>query len=115
MKRQQFGPLREITMMSAEELERRLADERIVPLAVNEWDLLAGEFEEVARHHTMVAGNLLVVRTRAGLAAVERPTPDVRVVRLLGDAATAQSFVEHRMAQYERMWDGCGCRVDYYA
>jgi len=102
-------------MMSAEQLERRLVDERIVPLAVGEWAALTGAFEEVARHHTMVAGDLVVVRTRAGLAAVERPIPDERVVRLLGNEATARSFVEHRMAQYERMWDGCGCRVDYYA
>jgi hypothetical protein len=115
MKRQESQLLREVTMMSAEELERQLADEQIVPLAVGEWEALAGTFEEIARHHTMVAGDLVVVRTRAGLAAVERPTPDERVVRLLGDEATAQSFVEHRMAQYERMWDGCGCRVDYYA
>jgi hypothetical protein len=102
-------------MTSAEELERQLAEGRIVPLAAVEWEALAAVFDEVARHHTMVAGDLVVVRTRAGLAAVERPTPDERVVRLLGDDTAARSFVEDRLAQYERMWDGCGCKVDYYA
>jgi hypothetical protein len=29
-------------------------------------------------------------------------------------AVAAQQFVADRMAQYERMWDGCGCRVRYY-
>ena len=24
-------------------------------------------------------------------------------------------FVAERMDQYERMWDGCGCRIDYYS
>jgi hypothetical protein len=22
--------------------------------------------------------------------------------------------VQRRLEQYERMWDGCGCRIDYY-
>lgn len=100
--------------MSAEALEQRIADERIVPLTTAEWDAVAAWFEEVERHHTMIAGDLLVIRSGAGLAAVEQPTPDARVVRLLDDAATVRTFVAQRMAQYERMWDGCGCRVDYY-
>jgi hypothetical protein len=26
----------------------------------------------------------------------------------------AQEFVTDRLAVYEKMWDGCGCKVDYY-
>lgn len=101
--------------MSVEEIERRLATERIVPLPAAEWERVASAFEEVEHHHTMVAGDLLVIRTGSGLAAVEQPAPGERVVRFLGDGAVARRFVEERMAQYERMWDGCGCRVEYYA
>ncbi len=100
--------------MSVEELERRLRDQRIVRLARLEWEAVAGTVEEVERHNTVVAGNLLVIRTALGLSAVEQPTPSERVVRLLGDVTVARRFVDDRMAQYERMWDGCGCKVDYY-
>jgi len=48
------------------------------------------------------------------LAAVEQPRPDERVVRALGDAEAVRAFVHARMEKYERMWDGCGCRIDYY-
>jgi hypothetical protein len=101
--------------MRVDELERRLTAEHIVPLTAGEWAALADVLDEIERHHTMVAGDLLVVRTAAGLAAVERPTRDERVVRLLGEESAVSAFVAERMAQYERMWDGCGCRVDYYA
>jgi hypothetical protein len=101
--------------MDVDELERHLSAERIVPLTAGEWAALADALDEVERHHTMVAGDLLVIRTGPGLAAVERPTPDERVVRLLGEESAVRTFVAERMAQYERMWDGCGCRVDYYA
>jgi hypothetical protein len=101
--------------MTVGELERRLRDQRIVLLPRQDWDVLAGAVEEVERHHTMVAGDLLVIRTAHGLAAVEQPAPNERVVRLLGDAEAVRTFVNDRMALYERMWDGCGCKVDYYA
>jgi hypothetical protein len=36
------------------------------------------------------------------------------LVRRFADRAAAEAFIEARLATYERMWDGCGCRVDYY-
>jgi len=101
--------------MTVQELHRRLQSERIVPLSASEWAELAGGFDEVERHDTLVAGYLLIVRGTSGLAAVEQPSPDKRVVRLLSDDPEVRRFVEDRLEQYERMWDGCGCKVDYYA
>ena len=46
------------------------------------------------------------------LAGLELPQNRVRIV----DAReAARRFVEHRLGQYERIWDGCGCRIDYLA
>jgi hypothetical protein len=101
--------------MTMEELDRRLRSERIVPLSAADWAELAADFEEVERHDTLVAGHLLIVRGAAGLAAVEQPSPDARVGRRLADDKEAHRFVQGRLEQYERMWDGCGCKVDYYA
>ena len=28
-------------------------------------------------------------------------------------AGLTKAFIEHRLASYERMWDGCGCTIDY--
>lgn len=101
--------------MTKEELDRLLKSERIVLLSTADWAELAADFEELERHDTLVAGHLLIVRGPTGLAAVEQPSPEERVVRLLADDQDAQRFVQDRLEQYERMWDGCGCKVDYYA
>jgi hypothetical protein len=101
--------------MTVEELDRRLRSERIVPISASDWAELAGGLVELERHDTLVAGYLLIVRGTSGLAAVEQPSPDQRVVRLLSDDQEARRFVQDRLEQYERMWDGCGCKVDYYA
>jgi hypothetical protein len=100
--------------VTAADLEQRIARDGIVVLAVADWTAIASEFDEVERHDTMMAGPLVIIRLAHGLAAVEQPKPTERVVRHLSDAAAAGEFVEHRMAQYEKMWDGCGCRVRYY-
>jgi len=100
--------------MTVKQLCRRLEAERIVPLTAAAWAAIANEFEQIERHDTLVAGDLLIVRTDAGLAAVEEPSSAERVVRLLDSADAAKAFVQQRLELYERMWDGCGCKVDYF-
>ena len=101
--------------MKSEELARRLEAERVVSLTADAWAALADGVEEVERHSTGVAGNLLIVRVESQLAAVEEPSSGNRVVRRLADTDEAGEFVRQRLEQYERMWDGCGCKVDYYS
>ena len=33
--------------------------------------------------------------------------------RVVADLEAAGRFVDNRLAAYDRMWDGCGCKVDY--
>lgn len=45
---------------------------------------------------------------------VQEHDQDGRVlVRRLDTEAAASALVDDRLATYERMWDGCGCKVDY--
>jgi len=100
--------------MTHEELTGRLRREAVVPLTAAEWEEVGPAFEVVERHSTFLAGELLVVRSGAGLFAVEAPSTGERVVRRLPDEAEVRRFVRERLDTYERMWDGCGCKVDYY-
>lgn len=101
--------------MTTEKLVRRLDDEGIVALETETWTGLEGPMEEVERHPTYVAGDLLILRVGGRLVAVEEPSGSERVVRLLADDEEARRFVRERMETYDRMFDGgCGCKVDYY-
>lgn len=93
----------------------RLARGEIVRLSSADWQALRDSFATIEEHDTQLAGALLIVQATDGtLAAVEAPTAAERVVRRLADRAAADAFVEERLATYNRMWDGCGCKVDYY-
>jgi hypothetical protein len=100
-------------VMTIEELDARLEAERIVELPAATWLELAPALEEVERHATGLAGDLVIVRSAGGLAAVEQPAPDARVVRRLAGADQARALVARRLDTYDKMWDGCGCKVDY--
>jgi hypothetical protein len=100
--------------MSPEQFVEGLKKGKPVPLSAEEWDELGAQFPVEECHSTQLAGDLLIVRTGEGLAAVESPSRGARVARLLGSPREAAAFVARRMEEYERMWDGCGVKVDYY-
>jgi hypothetical protein len=100
--------------MTAEELREKLSAGGTVPLSAEGWESIASEFPEVERHNTQLAGDLVILRMGDDLVAVESPSRDARVARLLGGPSEARAFVHKRLEEYERMWDGCGVKVDYF-
>ena len=100
--------------MTRGEFEGLLAAGGTVPLTAAQWDDLASHYSVEERHPTQLAGDLLIIVVGEDLAAVESPSRDARVARILGGPDQARTFVEKRMEEYERMWDGCGVKVDYF-
>ena len=101
--------------IDASSLDRRLRAGEIVRLSKAQWGRFAVRFEVVERHDTRLAGDLLLVRRDRLWAAIERPAPGQRVMRPLNDRRSARAFVAERLALYDRVWDGCGCKIDYFS
>jgi hypothetical protein len=99
--------------MNVRQVMGKLRAGGIVGITRAEWERLAPRFQVLEVHETRLAGQLLLVRGPAGLAAVEQPEHDRRVIRPLADETAARSFIRDRLETYDRMWDGCGCRIDY--
>ena len=100
--------------MTIQELNDRLRQQEIISLAPDEWSELMNHFEEVERHYTFVVEDLLILQGNIGLIAVDQPKNDTRVVRWLPSVEDKDRFVKDRLDAYERMWDGCGCKINYH-
>lgn len=100
--------------MNRDNAWQRLAAGEIVEISEGDWQELAGRLRVLETHETGIAGPLLITRCSLGLVAVEQPGPGRRVLRPLPTRRAATQFVQERLATYERMWDGCGCKIDYY-
>jgi uncharacterized lipoprotein YehR (DUF1307 family) len=44
----------------------------------------------------------------------EKTTKDEFLIRRMKSKEEAEELIKHRLEIYNRMWDGCGCRVNYY-
>ena len=93
---------------------KRLAAGAIIEISEKEWQDLAGRLRVQETHDTGVSGQLLLTRGPTGLVAVEQPGPGRRVLRPLPDRRAAEQFVRERLESYDRMWDGCGCKINYH-
>lgn len=104
-----------MTAVDASSLRERLAAGEFVPISPGHWPSLQPLFHELERHDTSFAGDLVLLEWEGGFAGLEQPADSEWLLRPLKDREAAGRFIRHRLEQYERMWDGCGCRIDYRA
>jgi hypothetical protein len=100
--------------MQKQRWRERLAEGRIVTATQEELLELLEAAEVLSDQDTLVAGHLRVLGL-SGLILVQEETPEGQLlVRRAESVEAAQALVADRLATYERMWDGCGCKVDYF-
>lgn len=62
---------------------------------------------------TTLSGPIRVLALDGGLWVQEQAPDGRRLLRRFDDRAAADAFVDRRLEIYDRMWDGCGCKIDY--
>ncbi len=100
--------------IQGDEVTRQLDERRYAVVTAGERDGILGATEVTKRHSTLGSGDLVEGEWRGWPITVEQAADDQFVVRRFADANERELFVERRLGQYERMWDGCGCRIDYF-
>ena len=96
------------------ELAPRLRGAAIVELSQGELDVLRASAETLRDDDTTVAGHIRIL-SFDGMILVQEQTPQRQLlVRAMPSLERAHRFVDDRLAVYDKMWDGCSCRVDYF-
>lgn len=88
---------------------------KIVALPLATWQRLAKNFELLEKQNTGLSGQLLLTRGKTGFVVVEEPDSRRRALRRFTEKKEARRFIRDRMETYDRMWDGCGCKVNYFS
>ena len=100
--------------MDGKELVRRTAHGAVVDIGRDELTAILEAFETTRAVDTRVAGWIRVFSIE-GTRIVQEETPDRKIlVRSFESAEAADAFVDRRLSDYDRMWDGCGCKIDYF-
>lgn len=86
------------------------------PLIISESDLkeLLSQAQLVASYDTLISGFIYLYQTENNFWVQETSSKGEIILRLFKNRDTAHQFIGARMKVYENMWDGCGCKIDYY-
>lgn len=99
--------------MVSEDAGSALARRAPEPIDAAAWQRLAAEAEPLRSEDTSISGWIHVVRREDEFLVLEEAPRGRLLLRRYADRAPAEAFVDRRLAAYDRMWDGCGCKIDY--
>ncbi len=97
----------------AREVVEQITRQAVVPLDERDLPALLEASETLRDDDTCLAGRIRVLSLQGHVMVQEQTQQGQILVRRLGSREAAEGFVDDRLATYERMWDGCGCKVDY--
>lgn len=68
----------------------------------------------VIEENTYISDKIRLLECNHELLLQEKTTKDEYLIREMKTKKEAEEFIKQRLEIYNRMWDGCGCRIDYY-
>jgi hypothetical protein len=68
----------------------------------------------VIEEDTHISDKIRLLKFKDEMLIQEKTNKDEFLVRIIKTRKEAEEFIKQRLDIYDRMWDGCGCRVEYY-
>jgi len=102
--------------MTAKELMNKLKRKKIVILPEETLDdiLKIKGLKIIREDDTHISDHIRILKINSVIILQERTTKHELSLRKLKSIEEANKVVNDRLETYEKMWDGCGCKVDYY-
>jgi hypothetical protein len=68
----------------------------------------------IIEENTYISDKIRLLKFKEELILQEKTTKDEYLIRLMSTKKDAEVLIKERLEIYNRMWDGCGCKVNYY-
>lgn len=68
----------------------------------------------IVEKDTLISDKIRLLKLNNQLILQEKTTKDEYLIRMVKSLEEGEELIKQRMEIYDRMWDGCGCKVDYY-
>lgn len=91
----------------------QLNDQAVVFLPEDRLSSILEEAQVVQEVDTRMRGWIRILKMDAHLVLQEHTDKGQLAVRKMASLEQARKLIEERLETYDRMWDGCGCRIDY--
>jgi len=93
----------------------QLTQRSIVTVSEDELQMLLEMGESVREKDTCLSGKIRILRIDDMVVVQEKIPQGAYLIRKMESREEADRFVDERLETYDRMWDGCGCKIDYFS
>lgn len=100
--------------MRIQDLINHLAYKKWILLSVKQLSDILEQVELIEERDTLISDFIRILKYKNYFFVQEMTKKKEMIIRMVGDFDKAKDFVEERMKIYDQMWDGCGCKVNYY-
>ena len=85
----------------------------IVFISSQELNTLLSQVEIILETDTLISHMIRILKVSATFWVQEKSSKNEIILRTFTSEKAAKRFVDDRLQIYEKMWDGCGCKIDY--
>ena len=92
-----------------------LAENNYIAFHVLNLDEVFKDFHIICEADTGLSDKIRILEKDDRYFIQETTNKNEILFRRMKNLTEAEELVKQRMEIYEKMWDGCGCKVDYYS
>ena len=85
----------------------------IVLISSQELNTLLSRVEIILEVDTLISHMIRILKVNATFWVQEKSPKNEIILRTFTSEKAAKGFVDDRLQIYEKMWDGCGCKIGY--
>ena len=89
-------------------------NKKYLPISKEDLNDLLSQSKILIEENTYISDKIRLLKFKDELILQEKTTKDEFLIRRMKSKEEAEDLIKHRLEIYNRMWDGCGCKVDYY-
>jgi hypothetical protein len=83
-------------------------------LLESELNALLSASKVIQEEETLISDKIRLLKFKDDLLIQEKTDKNEFLIRLIKTNKEADDFIKERLEIYDKMWDGCGCKVEYY-
>lgn len=101
--------------MDMERLVTEMKDRLSYLMSPAKLDDLLNSCEIIFERDTLISGFIRILKYKDYFITQETTNKNEVALRLYDSREKADELVQDHLDTYDQMWDGCGCKVDYYS
>ena len=101
-------------MMDILSILRKTRKNKYIILSESDLKTLLAGCKILQEIETNISDKIRLLKFKNELIIQEKSNKGDFLVRLMKTKKEADDFINERLDIYDKMWDGCGCKVEYY-